>query len=477
MKPNRRYNGNPSMLTQFLWALSGVNILVLRECYSDHNKYKFFGFSVLCTGVWAGCSSGYAMSFAFATTTKFIVSENLYFHIYVPFLFGLLWGFSILNIDMAILSYPKIKQSNRWWEYVRQFTRIALSIAIGCVIAVPLEMKLCEGDILDELRVSCQKRMAMKEDSIRNKSSIGVMLKNKQNAKDDELIKSENEMSSKKRPGVGPITERYEKHKAEFAHEADSLANLVGEAISNINKSENYKLNTNSFGFSERYGAFVLVKEKNKKLADAMLGITCLFLLFELIPLILKMTSNAGTYDLEMSNLLEMAIEESNNRKGYQKQLLKIFYDKLLEMYKIVYDDIFPKLLEKIRHRGIALVDDWEAHPKKPVKILFQELQSLLSFDGGDTDYNFEEPNPLPLKSDDNLSQSTPKPIPVNETIFQRVARNAKEYIEKRAIEISNTGFAALDSFIVSLCTGSSFSTAIAAAMSLILRHLINQNK
>lgn len=122
------------MLQRFFIFCSGADTAILENCSPGENtKYAGIGATVFFTAVMAAIAGSYAL---------YTVFDNLFTAIF----FGLIWGLLIFNLDRFIVSTIK-KRDNFFDEFLQATPRIALAIIIAIVISKPLEMKIFEKEI------------------------------------------------------------------------------------------------------------------------------------------------------------------------------------------------------------------------------------------------------------------------------------------------------------------------------------------
>lgn len=129
-------------LKRFFWFCAGASKEVLMESATDHEKYLSMGGAVFATAVFAFASASYAMSFVFSGA-KYETAISL--------LFGLIWGFTILNLDRYLILSIK-KRSKSMKQAWMALSRICLAVIIGIVISKPLELKIFEKEISDGIK-------------------------------------------------------------------------------------------------------------------------------------------------------------------------------------------------------------------------------------------------------------------------------------------------------------------------------------
>lgn len=131
-------------LTKFFWWCSGVHQSTLVRYPAEHNKYVGIGATIFFTGLFAALSGGYALYFVFSGEGGAIGYAVL---------FGLLWGLAIFNMDRYIVSSIN-KNAPGFKQFLQATPRILLAILIGIVIARPLEIKVFDKEIRNQLRVT-----------------------------------------------------------------------------------------------------------------------------------------------------------------------------------------------------------------------------------------------------------------------------------------------------------------------------------
>lgn len=134
------YDKEPGWLNEFLWMCAGADKTVLRQCPTDWAKYAGTGGTTLFTALMASISGAYALNFVF---------DSLYYAI--PF--GLFWGALIFNLDRFMVNtmYSDGKHTISFEEIKGGFPRIVLAIFLGIVISTPIEMKIFDDTISENL--------------------------------------------------------------------------------------------------------------------------------------------------------------------------------------------------------------------------------------------------------------------------------------------------------------------------------------
>ena len=162
-----------NIVNEFFWICSGANRDILRQCPTEYSKYLGIGGTIFFTAMMAMFSGGYAF---------FTIFDNPWLAIG----FGVFWGLLIFNLDRFIVNtmYTDGKHTISLKEITLGLPRIIIAIALGIVIATPLELKIFE----DEINVEIDNLIDVKLDEYIQKDSIQLK----------QLIHDRNLVSSKR---------------------------------------------------------------------------------------------------------------------------------------------------------------------------------------------------------------------------------------------------------------------------------------
>lgn len=139
----------PSWIQQFFILCSGADKNILFQCRTEWNKYSGIGATIFFTGLLASLSGGYALY------TIFRGEANAMTYALV---FGITWGFVILNLDRFIVSSIR-KEGNIQKELLQATPRFILAIIISIVIAKPLEVRIFESRIEQQILEDKRKKL------------------------------------------------------------------------------------------------------------------------------------------------------------------------------------------------------------------------------------------------------------------------------------------------------------------------------
>src|SRR5262245_63864812 len=152
-----------SLMQRFFWVCSGADLAILRtwDCSTDHNTYAGIGATIFLTAVLASLSGGYALWTVFQSYPSAIS-------------LGILWGILIFNLDRYIVMSLH-KSRGGFGAFFRQVAtaspRLLLALLIASVITVPLELKIFEREIIDQLERNHQRTLNEDIQSIEQKYS------------------------------------------------------------------------------------------------------------------------------------------------------------------------------------------------------------------------------------------------------------------------------------------------------------------
>lgn len=145
-----------SRIQHFLCICAGVDKEVLKQCPTEWNKYTGIGATILFTGILASLSGGFALYTVFRNGDLSQIDVSALFP---AFMFGILWGLIIFNLDRFIVSTFRKYESDTWWvktgkELLQASPRIILAIIIAIVISKPIEIKIFENRLAEQINLN-----------------------------------------------------------------------------------------------------------------------------------------------------------------------------------------------------------------------------------------------------------------------------------------------------------------------------------
>jgi hypothetical protein len=331
-------------VTDFFWFCSGAHVDTLRKYPTEHNKHVGIGATIFFTALFAALSGGYAMYFVFSGSPAAIV---------FAILFGIIWGLAIFNMDRYIVSsISKIGTTNQ--QILQATPRIILAIMIGLVISRPLELKIFDKEIRQKLKSSYLNGQRSRIDTLNrtfaNKYALEFTKLNDLKTEKDSLEKDINRSryilnqevfgdktnqtsgvvgfgtyAKQKESIIDQKVERLESVRAELV----ALDNFIKQrkdmdGLSNERMFSGRQLDSlsNVAGFADRNWALgqLSFKADGSRDLDTYLAISfigLLFILFECLPVFVKLISNAGPYDVALQNVDDTAVHVSNKDKEH----------------------------------------------------------------------------------------------------------------------------------------------------------------
>lgn len=355
----------------FIWC-SGASVEIVKKCDDKEiSKYVNIGIVVFCVAFLSIFSATYFLSFAFNT-------ENTNFlWLYLPV--GMIWGFIILSLDRAIVSTIS-KNDTLKIQILKSIPRVALALMIGIVVATPLEFKIFEKEVNNEIVSKVKKTLqADFENDFTGKVKLWeTKVKESEITYLEDKGTYEDEISGKKSgiPGKGKRADEYMRNElnslSKLSMAKDSLTQIrkkVIDAEQSIDwADEAEKFKAKSVGVIERVKVLY-------SLGGTHLAITILFVLIELLPLLTKLMSNKGGYDklileeeihkLELAKVNhqrqielrdEMLIFE--NKKHTQKAKLRLQIEQTLQKEILTelskaQNEIALKRIEEFRQKNL----------------------------------------------------------------------------------------------------------------------------
>jgi len=275
------------------------------------------GVLVCCTGILAWFSGGYAL---YVTFDGVVLSAVV----------GLVYAGMIVTIDRLIVG-----ARSRWVAV----TRVFLALAIGMVIAVPLELRLFEDRIEQQIRMENREtnqrlRTNLKEqsdlqqlnrriDQLRGEQT--ALRKEAQEAREAQLDEiTGTKQAGEPRTGVagkGPAYEAATKREETAQRQAQTLEkeirrleNKKQRIQQNIDRKHVAEASKPAFDLLARYEALGQVKQESSAARHITWGIRILIVLLELSPALLKVLRRKNDYETATDALIEAKKQIEVNR-------------------------------------------------------------------------------------------------------------------------------------------------------------------
>jgi hypothetical protein len=345
-------------ITRFFWFCSGAHIETLRKYPIEHNRYFGIGATIFFTALFAALSGGYAMYFVFSGNAAAPVFAVL---------FGLMWGLAIFNMDRYIVSSIN-KQGTTNQQILQATPRILLAIMIGMVISRPLELKIFDKEIRGKLKEAYLKGQNRKIDTLEKtynqkyamELTKSLDLKKEKDSLERDINRSRVQLNQEvfgdKNDQTSGITGygTYAKQKEAVLKEKENRLKTVTddqarmeqyltqrkdfEGLNNTRLFTNGQLDSlaNIAGFADRNWALGQLsfradgtKDLDTYLAQSFIGY--LFILFECLPVFVKLMSARGPYDVAIARLAEANIHFAERDKDREVVVTDETFDHLVD--------------------------------------------------------------------------------------------------------------------------------------------------
>lgn len=296
-------------ITRFFWTCAGVDETLMKQCPTESSKYTGIGATVFFTGLFAAIAAGYAL-------------HSVFDNAWLALFFGVIWGLMIFNLDRYIVSGMR-KEGKMIKQWFIATPRIILALIISIVIAKPLELKIFEKEVTEELQIMHEEQLQRRDSLVAERftpKKKSLSLENKQLQIDiDNLAMKRDELRRLAREeadgtggtglrNAGPI---YAIKKADADRVEAELEELRKRNTQRIaaNQKEMIALDTTrqaalsgmsqkpADGLASRIDALGRLTEKSQPIAVANIFIMLLFIAVETAPIFVKLIAHKGPYD------------------------------------------------------------------------------------------------------------------------------------------------------------------------------------
>lgn len=359
----------------FCWC-AGVNLHVLRRYPTEYNKFFGVGTAVFMTGFFALLSCGYALTEVFHDRTTGWVNYWI-----VGFV-SLAWAAFIFFLDRFLVSSIN-KRGSAWRQFFIALPRMLLALLIAVVIARPLELRIFQEEINEQLAsekgqmiivqdslfdMHTREEMALRQSLLENANPVDVQLRedrkrledkiktdeDRVNTAADYMYKEQHGQGATGKVGDGPaaadlrvqlnrVESEYRQNRDGWRAEIDSINRKVS-VLQNETKAaedtiikrsedklrllrEGWQLRRNDIQNGTAQARSILARNRAlgalSQRADLkiMIGfITLLFVFLELSPILVKIFTRAGSYEEAIADLEYQASIESRQRQYLARQ-------------------------------------------------------------------------------------------------------------------------------------------------------------
>ena len=399
---NQAAYSNPSKITRFLWWCAGADsYFLMKSPMQDRVKYAGIGGIVLCTGVLAMVSGGFAFFTAFGPKAYAMDKPepaSLEFQIGTV-VFALAWGMIIFNLDRFIVSSTGKGDGTddiTRREWVQAAPRILIATILGFAISAPLEIRILKSEIdneLDKFQKTYTQELNMQSDSLiaqrkANLEKDKIAYEEKLAAyetelkvyddKIDELVEKKRlEMQDKRAYGEGPVAKALQKNIDDKVAEKDKFVALKATDVAGWKSS----LEKTSAGLSALDEEVQAEYKKNQESAHTYSGllkriqishekgglipwvIFFVILCIEMGPIIFKMMLTKGPYDYMVENYNHLTNTENGVLKEdhiYEGKDGIIYMEKYRYLEVDKAKDAKTAKMEAISRINKRIIDSWE---------------------------------------------------------------------------------------------------------------------
>lgn len=380
---------------RFLWKAAGGDRYILeRATYSDQIKYMCLGGIVFATGAMAGLAGGYAFYTIFSPKGSALEDSIHYPTVALSFVFGIIWGLMIFNIDRFIVTSTGKGDGTEkitWDELKSAIPRIIMGAIIAITISKPIEIRMFQT----EINIKLKEKQIEQQTAYIEKTKKNFQIELDRNSKD--LAKYEQEIQDK--------IARHKFLESQYIEEARIITvgpralalkaqmDKVDEEIRNDKQNTEYlKLIKDKEDIETRLNSALKESQKTAdgldglleriKLAHEVAGfwitlfITLLFLAIELTPIFFKLMLNKTPYDylaenrddlIRAENGIEVRYDYYKDKEGVERHLIinhqaeKLFFEKIkvTEIQKELTEYAIAKYKEKEKEKIDANLDEY----------------------------------------------------------------------------------------------------------------------
>jgi hypothetical protein len=349
---------NLNTLQKFLiWSAGADHEILAREiCLTERYKYESIGTTVVLTSIMAFFSGGYAIFTVFSSLP-------------VSIALGTAWGCTIFNLDrFFILTANQEKSASKRQFFMASILRLSIAVLLSLVVAKPLELRLFEREINQELqqaeiqrrKEARQNRQKELEDSTESRriNQINVEIQSlmeEEKLRSDQFYKARSDVIQEvegsdgtRKPGRGSIYKEKDELRKELEQKINILRtriqkldrekeNLIkrrdlrlGESVTPLNISSPQLPERNitiTGSLLDRLSTLEKLSKRDPTVASTNLLITLLFIIIEISPILVKMLSKQGLY--------EELIETENKYKTNQEKLHRIKEKEILKLEEL----------------------------------------------------------------------------------------------------------------------------------------------
>lgn len=392
-------NGEDSK-RNFLWWCSGAYQRLLAQFPTEHSKYAGIGGVILATFVLAALSSGYAV---------YTVFGNPYWTV----LFAIIWGLIIFNFDRFLVATMRKYGVSSTKQFQQAIPRFLLALLIGLTIARPLELKIFEKEIDIKVAENRHKKMQFNDSMLiienRNVQTAAegerLRLNTRKTQLEDTLhrlqqnyVQEADGTGGSGRRGIERLTrlkmDAYNNALQQHTPELISLQSQIkaqDSILTNLQaitegKRKGYESDLNNkVGFLERNKALSDLANEESSVFWANFLISLLIILIEIGPILAKLITSVGPYDIALAKMELLQMAESENGMRRDKELV---FEKLKGLYqqkRMVSEELVEKVTALQREHIDKDLEkwkngEWTENSKKPLDNVIKSIKDKYDY-------------------------------------------------------------------------------------------------
>ena len=306
-----------SSLTTFFHRCAGADLTILHspECRTEHAKFVGVGSAVFFTALFAWISSSFALYYVFQS--------------YWIILIGFIWALFIFSLDRYIVS--TIRKGAGFLAALRSSApRLLIAIFLAMVVSKPLELRIFQQEIDNKLHDIDQDERKRLGEKIQSRNQLSrqqsqskltqyeQQLSTIRARRDAQELRTLNELNGtggSAHYGNGPAYRREEEAAQQLRKDYDNLNAQLSPQITQLRQevidADKATRDETSNQLSQRHvpdGLLAridalgqLTQEDNMKGAGRALML--LFIVIEIAPVLVKVLSPEGPYDIMLNSL------------------------------------------------------------------------------------------------------------------------------------------------------------------------------
>ena len=416
----------------FWWCAGGDPILLKKGTYSDQVKMACMGGTVFSTAVLAFVSGTYAIHTVFSEEVSAAITLNEY-------LFGIVWGIIIFNIDRFIVSStpPNIGRTARS-KIFSAMPRIMMGLIISLIISKPLELKIFEKDINKKIIEDRELQIGKVREGNKERNKIALAQNNikltelKSKRDNLSLLWEDSDKQYKEEARiitVGPRARAMKQDRDEKLQQIKTLENeeirpleaLINGILENNKQVSKDQEKTIDLGQGSLVNKIIISHEISPLISWM---ITILFIVLELTPIIFKLLMEEAPYDHQLTGRNDIIKFRSLSEKKESESQITI----QLESDRSLFDKIKDE--------------------KEAIKLKLARIENDMLWRKGLSNFNIEDEKKTIMKLDeiDQIAEqkmdlelnSYKREINVK-TLKQVADKSAEAFLKQEEAKIANS--------------------------------------